>query len=73
MQSLAATMSPRPRPASLSLNLHRYIEVDDMSAHDLIVSHGHRATSTLMFAADALVLGMISTLQLIFDTFFFVG
>lgn len=35
-----------------------------MSAHDLIVSHGHRATSTLMIAADAVVLGIISTLQL---------
>lgn len=44
-----------------------------MRAHDLIVSHGRRATSELMFAADAVVLGIISTLQLIFYTFFSVG
>lgn len=73
MWSLAATVSPRLWPASLSLNLHSYIEVDDMRAHDLIVSHGRRATSELMFAADAVVLGIISTLQLIFYTFFSVG
>lgn len=44
-----------------------------MSAHDLMVSHGHTANSTLMFAADADVLGIISTLQLIFYAFFFAG
>lgn len=40
-----------------------------MRAHDLIVSHGRRGTSALMFAADAVFLGLISTLQLIFYTF----
>lgn len=70
MWSLTATMSPRLQVASLSLNLHGYIEVDDMSAHDLIASYGHRGPSTLMLAADAVFLRNSLTLQLILDAFF---
>lgn len=42
-----------------------------MRAHDLIESHGRRGTSALMFAADAVFLRLISTLQLIFYPFVF--